>query len=233
MPVISKIFAKFLDQQIEDFSDNILPPKLGGFRKGRSTQNALLNLLKNWQKYLDKSGVVGTVLMDLSKAYDCLPHDLLLGKLSAYGFDESAITLIANYLSNRYQGVKSGSTFSSYLEILRVVLQGLILGPILFNLFINDLIFFSQETEVCHFAGGTTIYPCSPNFEEATLKLSNDSHLILNWFRINSMVANPGKFQMFLGSNVNNSKIIFMIENKRVKSRRKFKLIGITTDDKL
>ena len=63
MPVISKIFEKFLDQQIEDFSD-ILPPKLGGFRKGRSTQNALLNLLKNWQKYLDKSGVVGTVLME-------------------------------------------------------------------------------------------------------------------------------------------------------------------------
>ena len=92
--------------------------------------------------------------------------------------------------------------------------------------------FFIQETDVCNFVDDTTIYPCSPNFEEATLKLSNDSHLI-NWFRINSMVANPGKFQMFLGSNVNNSKIIFMIENKRVKSRREFKLIVITTDDKL
>ena len=108
-------------------------------------------MLKNWQKYLDKSGVVGTVLMDLSKAYYCLAHDLLLAKPSAYGFDESAITLIANYLSNRYQRVKIGSTFSSYLEILRDALQGSILGPILFNLFINDLIFFIQETEVCNF----------------------------------------------------------------------------------
>ena len=76
-----KYLKKFLCQRIEDFSNKILPPKLCGFRKGHSTQNALLNLLKNWQKCLDKSGVVGTVLMDLSKAHDCLPHDLLLAKL--------------------------------------------------------------------------------------------------------------------------------------------------------
>ena len=77
----------------------ILSPKLCGFRKEHSTQHALLNMLKNRQKCLDKSGVVGTVLMNLTKAYNCLPHDLLLAKRSAYGFDESAIT---NYLSNRY-----------------------------------------------------------------------------------------------------------------------------------
>ena len=98
MPLISKIFEKVLYQQIEGFSNKVLSPKPSGFRKGNSTQHALLNLLKNWQKCLDKSGVVGTVLMDLSKAYDCLPHDLILVKLSAYGFDESAITLITNYL---------------------------------------------------------------------------------------------------------------------------------------
>ena len=96
MPLISKIFEKFLYLQIEDFPNKILSPKLCGFRKGHSTQHALLNLLKNWQKCLDKSGIVRTVLMDLSKAYDCLPNYLLLAKLSAYGFDESAITLIAN-----------------------------------------------------------------------------------------------------------------------------------------
>ena len=94
--------------------------------------------------------------------------------------------------------------------------------------------FFIQKTEVCNFADDTTIYSCSPNFEEATLKLSNDTHLILNWFTINSMVANPGKFQItFLGSNIDNSKITFMIENKRVKSRSEVKLLGITIDDKL
>ena len=174
--------------------------------------------MKNWQKCLDRSGVAGTVPTDLSKAYDCLPHDLLLANLSC-SFDESEITLIANYLSNIYQSAKIGSTFSSYLEILRGVPQGSILGPILLKLFVNDSMFFIQETKVCNFADDTTIYSCSQNFEEATLKLSNDTHLILNWFRINSMVANPGKFQiMFLRSNIDNSKIKFMIEIKRVKS---------------
>ena len=83
--------------------------------------------------------------MDLRKAYNCLSHDLLLAKLSAYDFDESAIILIANYLSNRYQRVKTGSTFSFYLEILRGVSQGSILGPILFNLFIKDLLIFHSR----------------------------------------------------------------------------------------
>ena len=131
--------------------------------------------------------------MDLSKAFDCLPRDLLLAKLSAYGFDESAIALIAN-LSNKYQRVKIGYKFSSFLEILRSVLQGSILCPKLFNFFINDLMFFIQEKEVYNFADDTTIYSCSANFEEATMKLSNDTYLILNWFRTKSMVENLGKF---------------------------------------
>ena len=109
MPLISKIFEKIL-------YNKILSPKLWGFRKGHSTQHALNNLLKNWQKCSDKYGVAGTVLMDLKKAYDCLSHDLLLAKLSAYRFDESAIALIANYLSNRYQHIKTESPFNSHLQ---------------------------------------------------------------------------------------------------------------------
>ena len=100
LPLVSKKFEKVLYQQIEDFFNKILFPKL---ILEKDIQHALLRLLKNWEKCLDKSRVVGTVLMDLSKTYDCLLHDLLLAKLSAYGFDESAITLIANYFSNRYQ----------------------------------------------------------------------------------------------------------------------------------
>ena len=109
--------------------------------------------------------------MDLSKTYDCLPHDLLIVKLAIYGFDNTTLVFITDYLRNCLQWVKIGATFSSYLEILRNVSKGSILGSILFNLFINDLIFFIKKTEVGKFVNHTTIYSSSLNYEEAHRKL--------------------------------------------------------------
>ena len=100
----------------------------------------------------------------------------LIAKLAAYVFDNTALPLITVYLANR--------------------LQRVILGPILFNLFINDLTFFIKETEVSNFADDTTMYSCSLNHEEAHLKLSNATLIVLNWFRINSMVANRVKLNV-------------------------------------
>ena len=95
------------------------------------------------------------------------------------------------------------------------------------------MIFFIQEREVSNFVDDTTIYSCSPNYKDAAHKLSNDAYIVLNWFKVNSMVANPVKFQMFLGSKIDNSKIAFVIENKQIKCKREVKLLGITIDEKL
>ena len=97
--------------------------------------------------------------MDLSKAYDCLTHDLLIGKLTNYGFGSTALALITDYLKNRLQQVKIQSTCSSYLTILRCIPEASILGSILSNPFINDVMFFIKEAEVCNFADKTTMYP--------------------------------------------------------------------------
>ena len=113
LPTVSKIFERILFNQLQRFSNKFLSPLLCGFRKGYSTQYVLINLLQKWQKCLDASDeIVGTLLMDLSKAYDCVNHDLIIAKLEAYGVGGNSLRLIQNYLSQRQQRVKVGSSFS-------------------------------------------------------------------------------------------------------------------------
>ena len=85
---------------------------LCGFRKAHSTQHAIFRLLQSWQRELDESGYLGTILMDLTKAYDCIAHELLITKLEAYGLHKNSLNLIANYLSGRKQRTRIGPVFS-------------------------------------------------------------------------------------------------------------------------
>ena len=106
LPIISKIFERVLFEQIENFSEKYYHQNCVVLEITILHNMPSLNLLKNWQKTLDTSGVIETVVMDLSKAYDCLPHDLLIAKLAAYCFKDSATSLTSDYLSKRYQRVK-------------------------------------------------------------------------------------------------------------------------------
>ena len=88
------------------FLKPILSSLLSGFREGYSTKHSLVRVLEAWRRSLDSSGIVGTILIDLSKAYECIPDDLLIAKLEAYGFHEKDLQLMYSYLANRKQSVK-------------------------------------------------------------------------------------------------------------------------------
>ena len=171
LSALSKVFERLLYAQMVDFADTFLVPYLCGFRKGFNTQHALLRLIDICKNSLDKKGVVGALLMDLSKAFDCIDHELLIAKLNAYGFCNDAQLLIYNYLSGRRQRVKLNGSFSTWRETFAGVPQGSVLGPLLFNLYINDLFLMVTDTAVCNFADDTTIFAADCQLDKVLERL--------------------------------------------------------------
>ena len=134
----SKIYGKYILDQFKPFLNDFLSQYMAPYRVHHSSSHVLIRLIEHWKKALDKNFVAGTVLMDLSKLFDCIPHDLLIAKLYAYGFGEKTVTFICSYLKRRKQNVKIDNIFSSFQTLLSGVPQDSILGPILFNIFLND-----------------------------------------------------------------------------------------------
>ena len=113
-----------MQKQITNFIEKHLSPYLCGYRKGFSTQTALIVLLEKWRESLDKKGFAAAMLMDLSKAFDTINHELMIAKLYAYGFSKESLKLIFSYLSDRWQRVKIDSNFNTWVELLQGVPQG-------------------------------------------------------------------------------------------------------------
>ena len=128
-------------------------------------------MTEKWRKCLDKVGISGDILTDLSKASDCVLHDLLIAKLDAFGFDYQSLKIMESFLSNRQQRTKVNNVFSRYSEIIYGVPEGSILGPLLFNICICEIFFDIIECNIASSADDNTPYNFDFNLDNVTNNL--------------------------------------------------------------
>ena len=158
LPSLSKVLEKIIHQQLLRFLlETILDPRMAAYRKGYSCQHVLLRVVEDWKLALDNRKHVAAMLMDLSKAFDSLPHELIIAKLKAYGMKEEGCAFVWAYLSKRKQRVKLSGRASDWMELLKGVPQGSILGPIFFNIFMNDIYATITRSSLYNYADDNTI----------------------------------------------------------------------------
>ena len=131
--------------------------------------------------------------MDLSKAFDTINHEFLIVKRHGYGFNKESLELTLDYLSNRCQKTKICDNFSSLAELLQGAPQGYALRPLLFNIYINNLFFLTECTDVCNFADDTTFSVCDIDLKHLMERLEHDTKLANEWFENNYMKLNEDK----------------------------------------
>ena len=193
-------------------------------------QNCLVFMVEMWKRALDKSKKCGVLLTDLSKAFDCLVHDLLIAKLHAYGFDYLSLKLINNYLTGRKQRVRVGASFGEWKNIDYGVPQGSVLGPELYNYYSNDLFLFIL-LEIANYADDNSPFSIADSIPQVIGNLGEDAKNLLNWIKYNGLKANPDKFHLLL-SEIDRG-VSVGVDGHEIFNSLCQKLLGVKIDNKL
>ena len=144
-------------------------------------------MLEKWNLSKDKGNSFGALLTDLSKAFDCLSHELLIAKLAAYGFSRSALKLMYTYLFDRKQRTKMSIFYSSWQDILFGIPQCSILGPLLFNIFLCELFLIINNVDFAAYADDNTPYTADDDesAEKLIVRLEIEAKNVIKWFSDN------------------------------------------------
>lgn len=202
---ISKIFETVLKNRLDEFLafNNILSPLQFGFQKNSSTLAACASLTDWLSLNLDKKKYVACTFIDLQKAFDCVDHNILIVKLKNLGLNDLQLNLFKSYLENRAQYVSVGLSTSSSMHITKGVPQGSILGPVLFNIYINDLTHINLTGRLQLFADDIALMHAADTEYDLKCCLESDMEKISEWLDHNRLKVNINKTKSILFANKN------------------------------
>ena len=242
LSILSKPLERHIHKNMLNFFENfkLFHPYQSGFRENHSCQTAITRLTDTWLSALNQRQMVGTVFLDLSKAFDLVNHTILMKKLSVYNVGKNALLLLRSYLTGRSQCVQLNGSFSHVKPVSCGVPQGSILGPLLFCIFINDLPLCISSTLVqCDmFADDDTLHATGDNVQEIQQELQLSLSDVSDWCSNNLMVLNPSKSKsMLIATRQKHQRNLpaldLTIDSKSVKQVSEHRLLGVTVDDQL
>jgi Reverse transcriptase (RNA-dependent DNA polymerase) len=228
--VVKQQLLEFIDQ------NNILYEGQSGFRKRHSCETALNLIVAGWKEKLDDGWSILAVYLDLKRAFETIDRKILLKKLYKYGIRGIELKWFESYLEGRCQRVLYNKNYSDEQEITLGVPQGSTLGPLLFILYINDIVSTIQHCTINLFADDTLIYITGKNLEDMAEKLNMDLVVVAKWMKANKLMLNLNKtkYQIITHKHTNRSTDLqIRIEQQQLEKVETIKYLGVLIDSKL
>lgn len=240
LPIYEKVLELIVKEQLEIYleSNNIITEHQSGFRKQHSCETAIQSVIDDWKVSISRGEIVGVIFLDLKRAFETVERKRLLRKLYKYGIRGTVLEWLRSYLNNRSQQVRFNNKWSKCIKTRYGVPQGSVLGPLLFAVYINDIVnISSEECSIKMFADDTLIYIKGGSSEEVERKLNIALPLVEKWMSVNELKMNASKTKYMLIKSVRKelkrNTVLKCLDGTVIERVEKIKYLGVIIDGKL